>query len=245
MTGIDDLLQTDPAGLETLEQFQHAHRLNRWLFSSIAPYCKGKVLEVGSGIGNLSTLFLERGFQLTVTDFRQEYCELLQQQFGQHPNLQQVVNLDLVDRHFEERYASLSGQFDTIVAINVVEHIRNDQLAIAHCRQLLKPSGILVVLVPAWQTLFNSFDKELGHFRRYTAGTLTSLLSSQQLEVTETKYFNLAGIAGWWLNGSLLRKKIIPDNQLKLFDACVPVLRHLDRLFFRRIGLSVIAAARK
>ncbi|NML20155.1 class I SAM-dependent methyltransferase [Pseudoflavitalea sp. G-6-1-2] len=245
MTGIDDLQQTDPAGLETLEQFQQAHRFNQWLFNSIAPYCKGRVLEVGSGIGNLSTLFLDKGFQLTATDLREEYCQLLQQRFGQHPNLQQVVHLGLADQQFEQHHAGLIGQFDTVVAINVVEHIRNHQLAIEHCKQLLRPGGVLIVLVPAWQGLFNSFDTELGHFRRYSARSLSALLSSEQMEVTHTKYFNLAGIAGWWFNGSLLRKKIIPGGQLKIFDALVPVFRLLDIISFRRIGLSVIAAARR
>lgn len=245
MTGIDDLQQTDPAGLETLEQFQQAHRFNRWLFGSIAPYCKGRVLEVGSGIGNLSTLFLEKGFQLTATDLREEYCQLLRQRYGGHPNLQQVVQLDLATEQFNQHYAGLAGQFDTVIAVNVVEHIRHHQLAIEHCKQLLKPGGVLVVLVPANQRLFNSFDQELGHFRRYSARSLKALLSSQQLEVTHTKYFNLAGIAGWWFNGSLLRKRIIPGGQLKIFDALVPVFRLLDAISFRRIGLSVIAAARR
>jgi len=245
MKGADQLQQTDPAGLETLEQFSHATGFNRWLFDTVAPWCKGQVLEAGSGIGNLSSLFLEKGFQLTATDLREEYCQRLEQRFGQHPNLQQVVNLDLAAPDFNSRYTSLFGRFDTVVALNVVEHIKHDELAIAHCHQLLKPGGTLIILVPAWKWLYNTFDKELGHYTRYNARRLRALLESQQLEVIKTTYFNTAGIAGWWLNGTLLRKKMIPESQLKAFDKCVPVIKLLDHITFHRIGLSVIAIGRK
>lgn len=245
MTGIEELQQTDPAGLETLEQFSQAKQFNRWLFDSIAPWCYGEILEVGSGIGNLSAFFLEHGFALTATDLRKEYCHLLQKQFGNHPGLKQVVNLDLVAPDFNTRYSALSNSFDTVVALNVVEHIRNDKLAIAHCHQLLKPGGKAVILVPAYQWLFNQFDKELGHYRRYNAKRLSNLMEGQGFEVTDTRFFNAAGISGWWLNGSLLRKKIIPANQLKTFNRLVPLFRLIDKITFHRLGLSVIAVGRK
>jgi 2-polyprenyl-3-methyl-5-hydroxy-6-metoxy-1,4-benzoquinol methylase len=245
MTGIDELQQTDPAGLETLEQFARARQFNRWLFNTIAPWCHGELLEVGSGIGNLSAFFLDHGLRLTATDLRKEYCEVLQKQFGNHPGLQQVVNLDLVDPDFNNRYASLSNAFDTVVALNVVEHIRNDELAIAHCLQMLKPGGRLVILVPAYRWLYNSFDRELGHYKRYNAKRLSLLMERQGMELITTSYFNAAGIFGWWLNGSLLRRKIIPANQLATFDKLVPVLKLIDRITFHRLGLSVIAVGRK
>ena len=245
MTGIEELQQTDPAGLETLEQFAQAKQFNRWLFDSIAPWCRGEVLEVGSGIGNLSTLFLDHGFALTATDLRKEYCHLLQKQFGNHPGLQQVVNLDLVAPDFNTRYSALSNSFDTVVALNVVEHIRNDDLAIAHCHQMLKPGGNAVILVPAYQWLYNPFDKELGHYKRYNAQRLSKLMERQGFEVIATSYFNAAGIFGWWLSGSLLRKKIIPASQLKTFNKLVPFFRLIDQITFHRLGLSVIAIGRK
>ncbi|QEC41603.1 class I SAM-dependent methyltransferase [Pseudobacter ginsenosidimutans] len=245
MTGFEDLQHTDPAGLETLEQFAQAKQFNRWLYDAIAPWCRGEVLEVGSGIGNLSAFFLDHGLTLTATDLRKEYCHLLQKQFGNHPGLQQVVNLDLVAPDFNTRYSALSNSFDTVVALNVVEHIRNDDLAIAHCHQMLKPGGNAVILVPAYQWLYNPFDKELGHFKRYSAKRLSGLLERQGFEVTNTRYFNAAGIFGWWLSGSLLRKKIIPASQLKTFNKLVPLFRLIDQITFHRLGLSVIAIGRK
>ncbi len=246
MTGIDELQQTDPAGLETLEQFARAKQFNRWLFNTIAPWCRGELLEVGSGIGNLSAFFLGSW----IPSYRHRSSEKniasgLQKQFGHHSGLQQVVNLDLVDPDFNNRYAALTNSFDTVVALNVVEHIRNDELAIAHCHQMLKPGGRLVVLVPAYRWLFNAFDNELGHYKRYNAKRLSLLMEKQGMELIDTSYFNAAGIFGWWLNGSLLRRKIIPASQLNTFDKLVPVLKLIDRITFHRLGLSVIAVGRK
>ena len=110
---------------------------------------------------------------------------------------------------------------------------------------MLKPGGQLVVLVPAWQFLYNQFDKELGHFKRYTRRSLKALLAQQQLEVTGSRYFNAVGIIGWWLDGTLLRKRMIPPKQLQVFNKLVPLVRCIDTLSFNAIGLSVIAAGRK
>ncbi|WP_315819590.1 class I SAM-dependent methyltransferase [Paraflavitalea speifideaquila] len=181
MTAPAHFHQTDPTGLQTLERFAAATHFNRWLFDTVRPYCKGHVLEVGSGIGNISKLFLEGNFQLTVSDLRQEYGDLLQQRLGDHPQLAGVTLLDLVAPDFTEGYRHLLQQFDTIVALNVVEHIEDDKKAIDNCVQLLKPGGQLVVLVPAFQSLYNLFDEELGHYRRYTARTLGQLQEGQGL----------------------------------------------------------------
>lgn len=245
MTAADRFHESDPTGFITLERFAAATRFNRWMFETIRPYCKGHVLEVGSGIGNISRLFLEQGFPLTVSDLRQEYCDYLKRDLGQDPSLKEVASFDLADPAFTQRYPHLLGRFDTVVALNVIEHIENDGLALANCRQLLSAGGQLVMLVPAYQALYNKFDEELGHFRRYTAGSQTSLLKQAGFEVIHQQYFNVVGILGWWLDGSLLKKRLIPRKQLMLFDKLMPVIRLADILSFRAFGLSTIAIGRK
>lgn len=245
MNAAEHIEGSDPAGLITLERISAAKRLNRWFFSAIAPYCKGHVLEVGSGIGNISREFLAQQFPLTMSDLRPEYCAVLESGFKNDPNYRGVVQLNLVAEDFDNRYAHLLGQFDTVIALNVIEHIQNDQLAVSNCKKLLKTGGHLVILVPAYQQLYNVFDVELGHFVRYNSGTLTALLESAGLAVMQTRYFNAAGIFGWWLNGTVRKKKLIPQGQLQLFDKLVPVLKWIDKLTLHSIGLSVIGAARK
>lgn len=245
MTAPEHFHETDPSGLQTLERFADATRFNRWMFDTIQPYCKGHVLEVGSGIGNLSRYFLEKNFRLTASDLRDEYINILHGKFGGHTNLAGIKSIDIAVENFENRFPGLLSQFDTVVALNVVEHIKNDELAITNCKKLLKPGGHLVILVPAFQMLYNSFDEELGHYIRYDRKTLNNLLESQGLKVFHTRFFNSVGIAGWMINGALFHKRIIPKKQLQVFDKLVPVIKLIDKISFHRIGLSILCVARK
>lgn len=245
MTAPEHFHETDPTGLQTLERFAAATHFNRWLFDTVRPHCKGHVLEVGSGIGNISRLFLEDKMRLTASDLRQEYCDLLQQQFGNHPYLAGVVSLDLATPDLTRQHSHLLGQFDTVVALNVVEHIEDDKKAIDNCIRLLKPGGRLIILVPAFQTLYNSFDEELGHYRRYTARSLRALQEQAGLTVIHQQYFNAVGIIGWIIDGSILRKRLIPRKQLLLFDKLLPIIKLADVITFHAIGLSTIAVGRK
>jgi len=132
--------------------------------------------------------------------------------------------------------------FDTIVATNVIEHIQNDEQAIRNCRKLLRPGGRLVVLVPAYRGLFNGLDRAFGHYRRYTKSGMVSVLG-RQMQVVYSRYFNIAGIAGWFFTGTILRKGTIPTAEMKIFDAFVPLFKIIGRLSAHTFGLSVIAVA--
>ena len=245
MSAPEHFHESDPTGLLTLERFAAATHFNKWLFDTIRPYCKGHVLEVGSGIGNISKLFLEQHFQLTASDLRAAYCEHLVKHFGQHNRLEGVVSIDLVAPDFSQRYRGFLQQFDTVVASNVIEHIEHDHLAVSNCLQLLRPGGHLVILVPAYQSLYNKFDEELGHYRRYTARTVRQLLEGSGLSVIHQQYFNIIGILGWFIDGSVLKKRLIPRKQLMIFDSLMPLIRLVDTLAFRSFGLSTIAVGRK
>jgi SAM-dependent methyltransferase len=238
-------ISPDPSGLKTLEIFSKARHFNRWLFKSFASYCKGNILEIGSGTGNISRWLLEMGNAITLSDLRNEYCNRLQEKFGNLATLQDVLQLDLADAAFEQENPGLLNQFDTVVALNVVEHIEDDHLVIRNAAKLLRYKGRLVILVPAYQGLYNSFDKSLGHFRRYRRHELVKLLEDEGLELTVSKYFNAAGIGGWWFYGSLLNRKIIPAYSLRIFDLLVPFFKVLDLLFLKKLGLSVVAIAEK
>ena len=137
------------------------------------------------------------------------------------------------------------GKFDTIIALNVVEHIENDNEAIQNCYQMLKPNGKLIILVPAFQKLYNTLDKELGHFRRYTKISLGNLLEKENLKVVHTSYFNSTGIPGWFFAGSILRRKLIPENELLIFNKLVSIFRLFDKITKYYFGLSVIAVGIK
>lgn len=230
----------DVLGYSTLESISGADRFNRWMYETIRPFCTGRTLEIGGGIGNISQCFLAEGKELVVTELQEEYCEIIRKRFSDHPRLKEVIAMDIVDPDFDRKYSGFFGSFDTVFALNVVEHIADDRLALKNCKKLLKKGGHLIILVPAFQTLFNHFDTALGHFRRYTLKTLHPVFEANELTVIHRQYFNLIGILGWWVSGSLLRKKVIPEGQMKLYNFFVPVFRIIDKISNKWFGLSVI-----
>ncbi|MES1224403.1 MAG: class I SAM-dependent methyltransferase, partial [Bacteroidota bacterium] len=117
--------------------------------------------------------------------------------------------------------------------------------AVSNCKYMLKTGGQLILLAPAYNFLYCNLDKNLGHYRRYTVHSLAELLRKNQMLVIEKKYFNLAGIAGWFIWGKLFNSRQLQSGSMHTFNRAVPLIRLADRLVFRKMGLSAIAAGKK
>lgn len=237
--------EKDTEGLSTLETISKADKFNHWMFETIYPFCSGRILEIGSGIGNISQFFIDANASITLSDIRESYCTQLKKRFSDAPALDEVLLIDLSDSDFENKYHKYEKTFDTVFALNVVEHIENDALALKHCHFLLKDGGTLIILVPAYQSLYCSFDKGLGHYRRYTRKTLKNVFEINNFHIKHARYFNAMGILGWLFSGKLLRKKTIPEGQMGLYNSLVPVFKIIDKIFLQSLGLSVILVGDK
>jgi SAM-dependent methyltransferase len=237
--------EIDLEGFENLKVIADAGNFNEWMYEVIASHCSGDILEIGSGIGNISEQFLKNGHSITLSDIRANYREMLQQRFGEMAGFKAVIGLDLVHPDFSSEYKELTGRFDTVFALNVVEHIEDDSVAISNASTLLKPGGKLIILVPAFNSLYNVLDKNLMHFRRYNKESLTGLFKKNGLKVNSNFYFNAAGIPGWYISGKLQKHETIPGGQMRLFNSLVPLFRLLDQIMFRKIGLSVVCVGEK
>jgi len=228
----------DHAGAETLEIMSAAPRYNAWMYDVISPWIGHRVLEVGSGIGNMSEQILAGGAEhLVLTDMDAWYREQLRAKFADRREVR-VDALRLPDPTARARFGD--HRIDTVVALNVVEHIEHDVGALRTMGEIVVPGGRIVVLVPAIESLYGEMDRELGHFRRYTRPTLRNAFRLAGLRVEELFWFNRVGVAAWWFNGRIRRVKRIPAHQLKRFDALVPILR-LERLLPLPFGQSLIA----
>lgn len=227
-------------GTDTLEVISAADNFNRWMYRTIARHCRGNILEIGSGIGNISRFFIEDGANIALSDFDKSYLPVLKNKFGKHKHLKGIHHFDFSEQDIEEKHPELVGKFDTVFALNVVEHIENDALTIQNASKLLKDGGRVVILVPAFQRLFNQFDEQLDHKRRYTRASLKQLIESNGFKVQHSQYFNFIGMLGWVFSGSILRKSQIPEGQMKFYDLMVPLWKVID--FFTRpfAGISVI-----
>ncbi len=238
-------LITDQAGKDILDVIGEARNFNEWMFKTILPFTKGKILEIGSGLGNISNFFLENGSEIMLTDLRKEYCFFLENKFGSRNNLLGVGQLNLVHPQFGQVYKDYLGKYDTVFALNVIEHILDDNLAISNCKKLLKKDGHLIILVPSYQKLYNQFDKELGHYKRYNLKSLTDLFIKNNLKIVHKQYFNFMGILGWFLSGRIFKKETIPSTQMRLYNKLVFAWKVLDRLVQNKTGLSTIVIGKK
>jgi 2-polyprenyl-3-methyl-5-hydroxy-6-metoxy-1,4-benzoquinol methylase len=230
--------QVDKEGFETLSTLSAADSFNQWMFDTIRPFIKGNIFEAGSGIGNISGLLLNMGHPVTLSDFSLPYKKLLQERFGGHAQLAGILDMDLEDKLFDEKFAPYFGMYDTVIALNVIEHVKGDGMAVANCKKLLKKGGHFIALVPAYQLLYNRFDKELGHHKRYNKKSMQRLVAPH-LSILQCRYFNLAGILGWFVSGTILKNKTIPSSQMDVFNALVPLFKVMDGLVFHQVGLSV------
>jgi SAM-dependent methyltransferase len=230
----------DHKGHEILDAISGASAFNRWMYTSIAPYCKGNILEIGSGVGNISHHFIDSGQQIALSDIRENYREVLQKEFPAN----KVYDIDIVDPAFDTVHKELLGKFDSVFALNVVEHVKDDKVAMANMSKLLKPGGKLTVLVPAHQWLYNGIDRALEHYKRYDRKSLSSLMHEYGTPV-KTFYFNAMGIPAWWVSGAIFRQKTIPAGEMKLYNTFVPLFRLVDVICGARIGLSVVGVIQK
>ena len=155
--------EIDIEGELILKSMSKGTKLNHWMYSQIKPYVKGKILEIGSGIGNISRYFIENGDEICLSDIRDQYLKLLREKYPDN----EVIKIDLVDSDFDVKHSKLFETFELVFALNVIEHIEEDRKALINLSKLLKPNGFMYILVPAHQILFNNFDKILFHHRRY------------------------------------------------------------------------------
>lgn len=235
----------DVVGMETLRIISKADHFNKWMYETIHPFLKGNILEIGSGIGNISSFAVEDGFNITLSDFDKEYCRLLKLKYAGVPNVKEIISIDLQEESFRNTYQLYKEKYDTVFLLNVLEHLGNEDAAISNCRYLLKEEGRLIVLVPAYQFLFCQLDVALGHFRRYTLHRLTSLFQKRHFQILHKQYFNFSGLFGWFLFGKCLGNKSIGAGEMATYNKMVPAFRLSDKFIFHKAGLSAIVIGQK
>jgi glycosyltransferase involved in cell wall biosynthesis len=237
--GLFDDPRSEPAYYENLRRLSQLKRYNRWIWDRIHPYVGQRVLEVGAGTGTM-TRFLYGRELIVATDRETPYLDRLKNAFRRRPGI-------VVER-FDPEDPEPSGldryQFDTVVCVNILEQMVDDEAALRRMHDVLVPGGTIIVYVPAGKSLFGPLDRGVGHQRRYDRLELSQKLIRAGFLVRETAFQNQAGRAGWWLNSSVFRRKELPLAQSRLFDILVPLLRALEPSH-PSSGLSLLAVGRK
>lgn len=235
---IDDRFTTHD-GYYVLQSMRRARGLNRWILDQFRPFVGQRVVEAGCGIGNFTELLLDRE-RLVCLDNDPLYVEMINWRLGHLENLR-TLQFDLSDT---AAYAAVKDErVDTIVCLNVLEHIAPDEAVLRAYHDLLEPGGHAIILVPAHPSLYGPCDAAIGHERRYTQVELHTKMQGAGFEVVSMNEFNRLGVPGWWLNKQLGRRDLNP-RQMRAFEALLPIAKLIEAMKLGR-GLSLIGVGRK
>jgi SAM-dependent methyltransferase len=229
-------------GVDVLDNLSELERFNRTLVEEISPYLKGSILEVGAGTGNLSQ-FMPSESGLFLSDLDEGLVDRLKRDFA-HQDKVQCDRLDIASPSDTQRWLDAHGLVQSVVCMNVMEHIQDDLQVLRNLKSLLPSGGHAVVLVPQFQWLYGSYDEMVGHVQRYSKKDLQQKASSQGFEVLTMLDFNAMSIPGWWLNAVVLKSKVMPTWQLKLVDRIFPFVHQVERALDLP-GMSLIAICKK
>jgi glycosyltransferase involved in cell wall biosynthesis len=228
-------------GHVTLMRMARLEPYNRWLVSRFDGAVGRRVLEIGAGFGNITRHFKGREL-LVASDLDPVALEHLKGTFRDDPGVRVASYRFPLDTTAREEIQAM--RIDTVVCLNVLEHIEDDRATLADMYDLLQPGGRLVLLVPAFAWLYGTLDEHLRHFRRYEKEELEGKVREAGFVLENLMYLNRPGIFGWWVNGKLLRRRVLPRSQLLAFKLLMPLLeREKERP--PSAGLSLVAIGRK
>ena len=211
-------------------------KCDSFLFSEVAPYIGRRVIEVGCGYGNLVAHMLDREL-VVATDVDPTSIDQTGRRFGHQPN---VVPL-LCDIAGDDVSCLQQYNCDTVICLNTLEHISEDEKALMNMSSIVHVGGYVVIIVPAFQFLYGTMDASIGHYRRYTRQGMKAKLQAVGLQVKRQYYVNVLGIAGWFVNGRILRKEVPPESQLRLFNLLYPITSRVEAVLPRVMGLSLVS----
>jgi len=217
-----------------LGYFDLARNYRNYQLDLIRKFVGGNILEVGPGRGEIIENFISADNKITMIDTDEEMCKVIRERFK---------NSDV--RILNSNISSLEEKFDTILYMDVIEHIENDIKELDQAISKLNKNGKLVIIVPAFSILFSDFDKSVGHFRRYTKKNFFNYKNSE-VKLRNLKYFDSLGFFILFLS-KILRFK---GNSkavfgIKVWNMLIPISRLIDKIIFHSLGKSLICVYEK
>jgi SAM-dependent methyltransferase len=237
----DRLFCEDTYGSHILARLGRAPRFNLWMADTIRAFCGDRTLEIGSGVGNLSRMLVPRRTYVA-SDINPLYLQTLTNLEFNRPYMV-AAYCDVTDL---SSFPATEGGYDTVICLNVLEHVEDDAAALGNIKAVLSDSGRALILVPFGPWNFGTLDEVLGHRRRYTRDSLERLARQCGFEVGPVIEFNRFGSLAWFLNGKLMRKRSFGLLQIWMLNLLTPLLRHIDRyLPFPPLSLIAVMNLRR
>lgn len=222
---------------DSLNKTKSLHNYNRWIFENIERYIGGDVLEIGCGTGIHSGFIMEKSRNFTGLEIERGFAGEAKKKFKGEKNAR-IICGDFMK-------ASFGKKFDTVILLNVLEHIKDDAAAVKKIHGLLKKNGRIITMVPAWQAAYGKIDEIHGHYRRYSGKRLREIYAKAGFGMERIFYMNFIGAFGWLINSKLFSTGVFPGNQAKAVNFLVPAMKFFEGIVKPPIGQSLIAIGRK
>ena len=218
-----------------------ARNYHIWIIDTFKPFLSGIVAEIGAGSGNFSKLLLEclPAIRLVAFEPSLNMYQELKAVSEREPRLRTFNSF------FGTKIHEFQRSFDTVLYVNVLEHIENDREELDLARSSLKPGGHICIFVPALPFLYSELDASIGHVRRYTKQQLVALVKSAGLKINCVRYMDIAGILPWYLVFVLMKRKMT-GNKVSLYDRiAVPPMRIIEAMIPMPVGKNLILVAER
>ena len=203
----------------------------RWIYDTIHPYLHGRILEIGAGMGTFTALLENEGYEVFPIDKRA------------YVDTKSRTEISICD------IASLEGkmppQCESLICLNVLEHIHDDETAFGNMVSFIAPGGNVVLMVPSHPFLYGSMDSANNHYRRYRKEEIISMCKRHDLAIRRIRYMNIAGLLGWFYHSRIRHTKVHCEKELERFDRMVPFIRRVESLLPVPAGLSLVVVAQR
>lgn len=224
-----------------------AENYHRWILQTFVPYLGMRLVEVGAGTGSFSELLLEQPIEsLTLVEPSGEMFKRLQERIESRGAI--AARIKTFNTVFADVAAQIKSlqQPDSIIYVNVLEHIANDERELKLAHRTLPIGGRIFVFAPALRWLHGSFDKLIGHRRRYTLDELSEKCRRAGFKIVRANYFDVIGIAPWWIKYCLLKSERMEPAAVKFYDELVvPVAQKMESMIKPGIGKNIVLIGEK
>jgi SAM-dependent methyltransferase len=223
-----------------LEDLIVARNYYRWVLSIFKPYLGNTIAEIGAGTGNFTGFLSEEKIKkIFAFEPSGNMYPLLSDKFKKDKRVT-VINTYLKEKHQE-----FLNFFDSVLYVNVLEHIEEDRKELSYAYKTIKQNGYILIFAPALSFLYSEFDKKIGHFRRYSKKGLINIVRESGFSIEDIRYFDLAGIIPWYIFFVFLKKTTTKAN-ISMYDKLiVPPMRFLETLIPAPTGKNLLLIGKK
>lgn len=238
-------MNAQPDLTESLKKRQQINKYSRWMYNNFKGYIGKRVLDIGSGTGNMISFFIDNCEKVVATEIFPDELEYIKERF-KSSNLECRI-FDISKDNIEE---SKKYSFDTITCINVLEHIEDDLKAVSNMKGIIEIKGRIIILVPAVSKAYGTMDKACGHFRRYDKGDLEKIADTLGLKIISNKYMNPLGLIPWILKGKIQKKECtfsdyLDEKRSFIYNFASGLLENIEKVIKMPFGISQIVILEK